>query len=72
MIQTRAEGVALLTRRIEESGLSASRFARDVLIRDPRTVRRWFSGDGPIPRRVLEWLEQPEVAPWPLSDGFDG
>jgi hypothetical protein len=65
MIKTREEGAALLRKRIDESGLSHRRFARDVMIRDERTVRRWFSGDGPIPSRVMEWLLEPKVSPWP-------
>ena len=64
---TRAEEVALLRRRIKESELSTSRFAVEVLIRDPRTVRRWVTGDGPISQRVLEWLQASQVAPWPAS-----
>ncbi len=66
-VRTMEEAVDLLRLRIEESGLSAGEFARDVLIRDPRTVRRWASGDGPIPRLVVEWLQAPQVAPWPPS-----
>ncbi len=64
-IRTKEEAVDLLRLRIEESGLSAGEFARDVLLRDERTVRRWTSSAGPIPRRVLEWLQEPKVAPWP-------
>lgn len=41
-----------LRRAIEASGLSARRFAREVLIRDERTVRRWLAGDSPIPEPV--------------------
>ena len=59
------EAVALLRRRIEESGVSSTRFAVDVLWRDPRTVRRWLSGDSPIPKIVAEKLVHPTPAPWP-------
>lgn len=47
---------------IARSGLSARAFARHVLTRDERTVRRWLSGESPIPREVLasRWLD-PEV-----------
>lgn len=42
---------------IEASGLSASRFARDVVGRDVRTVQRWLAGD-PIPDSAADWLER--------------
>ena len=57
----------LLTLRIEESRLRTARFASDVLIREPRTIRRWLTGDSPIANRVKEWLQDPQVAPWPPS-----
>lgn len=63
--QTRAEEVALLKRRIEESGLSTRAFAMEVLRRDGRTVRRWLAGNSPIPQLVLDFLEDPTPAPWP-------
>jgi hypothetical protein len=46
----------LLARVIAASGLSASAFARDVLLREPRTIRRWLAGDSPIPAVVGAWL----------------
>lgn len=48
--------VELLRSAIVRSGLSAQRYALDVLIRDPRTVRRWVSGESPIPRVVERYL----------------
>lgn len=48
----------LLERAIEASGLSARQFARKVLIRDERTIRRWLAGDSPIPEPVVEFLSQ--------------
>jgi hypothetical protein len=67
---TRAEEIALLrARRIEESGLSARRFAREVLRREERTVRRWLAGDSPIPRIVVEFLRDPRPADWPQRGG---
>lgn len=69
--RTRNEERELLEQRIEESGLKTSAFARDVLIREPRTVRRWLAGDSPIPNRVKEWLEDPTPAPWPLQETRD-
>lgn len=47
----------LLAERIKASGLSARRFAVEILIRDERTVRRWLAGDSPIPKPVREFLE---------------
>lgn len=31
-------------------------FARNRLVRDPRTVQRWLSGESPIPDVVSVWL----------------
>jgi len=47
-----------LRRVIEASGLSARRFAREVLLRDERTVRRWLAGDSPIPEPVAAKLKE--------------
>lgn len=55
--------VAQLRTLIERSGLSASAFARDVLIREPRTIRRWLAGDSPIPTVVVEWIEAEVMRP---------
>jgi len=57
--------IAVLKLRIGESGLSARRFAVEVLHRDERTVRRWISGDVDIPNCVLDWLIEPSPHPWP-------
>jgi hypothetical protein len=46
----------ILAKAIEASGLSARRFATEVLLRDERTIRRWLAGDRPIPKAVLEFL----------------
>jgi hypothetical protein len=43
---------------IERSGLSARAFARDVLWRDERTVRRWLAGDSPVPAVVADRLRE--------------
>lgn len=51
-----------LRAQIAASGLSARRLAREVLLRDERTVRRWVSGDSPIPQAVVKWLEAPTTA----------
>lgn len=50
--------VDLLRLAIERSGLSARAFARDVLWRDERTVRRWLSGESPIPAIVSDRLRE--------------
>ena len=42
---------------IAESGLAQERFAREVMGRDPRTVRRWLAG-APIPESTLIWLSR--------------
>jgi hypothetical protein len=34
-----------------------SKLARD-LVRDIRTIRRWKSGESPVPKVVVEWLEK--------------
>lgn len=47
----------LLRAQIEASGLSQVRFARDVLGRDPATVRRWLAGYT-MPVTVREWLSR--------------
>lgn len=51
--------VELLRARILASGLSARRFAREILTRDERTVRRWLAGKSPIPKAVIQFLEKP-------------
>lgn len=53
----RTEAIAQLRAAIVASGLSVSAYARQVLIRDPRTVRRWLAGDSPIPQSVRDFLE---------------
>jgi hypothetical protein len=50
--------IEILRTAIERSGLPARVFARDILLRDERTIRRWLAGDSPIPQAVIEWLEQ--------------
>lgn len=63
--KTQAEWVQLLEQRIAQSELSDTRFAREVLKRDPRTLRRWASGEQPIPSEVQDFLVDPQKAPWP-------
>lgn len=58
----RVSEMALLKEAIERSGLSARRFAVQVLIRDERTIRRWLAGDSPIPDAVLRFLTDPDNA----------
>ena len=59
MTRTQAEQVALLLRRIEESGLSRQEFAVQVMKRHPRTIHKWLSQESPIPKGVLALLETP-------------
>lgn len=47
----------LIRAAIDASGLSARRFAVDILVRDERTVRRWLAGDSPLPKAVRDRLE---------------
>ncbi len=63
--RTREEWRDLLRRRIEESGLSARKFATEVLRRDERTIYRWIQLDNPIPEQVRNFLLDPMPAPWP-------
>lgn len=48
--------IETLKRAILDSGLSSSAYAREVLVRDPRSLRRWLAGHSPIPKAVLEYL----------------
>lgn len=48
--------IALLRACIAKSGMSNSAYARDILIRPPRTIRRWLAGDAPIPHQVMAFL----------------
>jgi len=59
----------LLVKRIDESGLSQRQFARRVIYRDERTVRRWVSGESPVPAVVHQLLDNPLPAPWPKRNG---
>jgi hypothetical protein len=54
----RVLALALLRTAIARSGLSARAFARDVLWRDERTVRRWLSGESPVPAVVADRLRE--------------
>ena len=49
-------GAELLRVAIAASGLSARRYAEEVLARDERTVRRWISGQSPVPQVVERFL----------------
>lgn len=51
--------LTLLRNAIERSGLSARQYAKRVLLRDERTVRRWLAGD-PMPAVVVEFLRGEE------------
>ena len=62
-----ADHRARLTALIAQSGLSAAAFARLVVGRDERTVRRWLSGDVAIPESAAGWMERVEVQSRPGS-----
>jgi hypothetical protein len=53
-----SRAVDMLRAAIAKSGLSARQFAEQVLIRDERTIRRWISGESPIPDVVIGWLNK--------------
>lgn len=48
-----AADIALLRSVIDASGISARKWAESVAWREERTVRRWLSGESPIPNAVL-------------------
>lgn len=48
--------VTALRLAIRASRRSTRRFAREVLLREPRTVRRWLAGESIIPAAVVEWM----------------
>lgn len=60
----------LISRAIKASGKSVRRFAREDLVREPRTVWRWLAGENPIPRAVHEMLSA-YVAANPLPPDAD-
>ena len=41
----------------EALGLSAAKLAAELGV-DPRTIRRWLSGDQPVPELVAKWVEK--------------
>lgn len=62
---------AQLLAALRASGLTAAAYARTVLIREPRTVRRWLAGQAPIPQTVRAFLARtatPEVTYGVQSD----
>lgn len=64
-----ARDLAALSDLIRSSGLSIAAFARLVVGRDERTVRRWLAGEIEIPRQAGEWLERVRLEPSVLSAG---
>ena len=57
-MKTQTEQLALLRDAISRSGLSARRYAAQVLLRDERTLRRWLAGKSPIPQAVLDFISR--------------
>lgn len=41
---------------IAASGLSTTRYALDVMARNPRTLRRWLEPNAVIPQVVADWI----------------
>ena len=56
-----ATAIRLLKRCIKKSGLSASGYATEILLRDPRTIRRWLEGTAPIPPAVVAFLTRKDA-----------
>lgn len=50
--------IELLAAAVQVSGLSKMRFASEVMGREYRTVRRWASGQSPMPKAARLFLEQ--------------
>jgi hypothetical protein len=57
MTDAQATARANLRAAIAASGRTTADYARWVLIRDPRLVRRWLDGSTPIPVDVIRWLD---------------
>jgi hypothetical protein len=53
--------LAALSDLIDASGLSIAAFARLVVGRDERTVRRWLSCEIDIPRQAGEWMQRVRI-----------
>lgn len=54
----REKGAEVVRAAIKASGLSATEWAKTVALREPRTVRRWVSGESPVPEVVIDWLRE--------------
>lgn len=54
--------IRLLRCAITRSGLSARKYAVEVLTRNERTIRRWLAGDSDIPRAVVLRLQREDAA----------
>ena len=52
------EAVRQLRAAIKKSGLSACQYAKHILMRNDRTLRRWLAGERPIPEAVRAFLEE--------------
>lgn len=59
IVSSARENVRRLERVIERFGRgSVEHFAAHVVMRNPRTVRRWLSGESPIPKEVRDKLKE--------------
>lgn len=61
-LHTRIAEIELLRDAIRQSGLSLNQYARQVLVRDERTIRRWLSGERHIPQAVLDLIQRTKGA----------
>ena len=48
---------SMLRDLISRSGLTNSAYARQVMRCNPRTLRRWLSGERPMQPRTLAWID---------------
>ena len=55
----------LLLRHVHKSGMTQREFANNVLLRNERTLRRWLSGESPIPKLMHSWIKKPTLPKWP-------
>ena len=59
--------IVLLREAVRTSGLTAEKYAHTVLMRNPRSLRRWLDGSSPIPTAVRDYLDR-LVKPGPLEE----
>ena len=50
-----------LAAALKLSGMTQQRYASEILLRPARTLRRWLTGDSPIPQSVIAFLNREKV-----------